>query len=753
MSIIRFTSRIFSLGLMLAGLVAANAAIVTNVTPVNVTPTSFSILCRSGSGISVEVFSDAGGSSNLTRQLGVESYPIHTGNPDLAAGYSRRQSQTLLRQKAQGFSLALIQVTGCRPGTTYFYRLSDAPGSYYPVSGPLPGVTTELENTFVVDDQQLIIDVPGLDNTGRIVTLTHTNAAHPLAAVIGDGVGTNQVFFNLNDLFNLAGGGNIAPLGSQTFDVNVWGPSGTIVPAQFTLSFSLNFNAGQANLGSIGAEFLALSVGSAVLQAGQSTNIPVRLNTSDGLSVLDVTLAVAPGRLTNLSLTTLASEIDPAAVGVTVQSTSNLVLHLPARSGQVISGSKEVARFAFRATPGQQSAFVPLAIKSVTASRPGNSALTNLTLASGRLVIVGNESLLEATTTTNRGQAMTLYAKPYFAYALEYTTNLGPNAVWTRMRPMAITQLATPVSGLEGMKQIFYRAVEFNADPPYLEANRNSDGSRFLTLFGKPGSGYVIESAGAAGNHPAWSSLTNIALSTPFTNIPVSDQGTIFFRAGELFASPPVLNLVRNPDGSADATLFGRAGYAYYVQSSLSGNSNSWGNLQRIILNQPYLAVHLTNISAYLVRAVEYAPDPSVLELVASGDGTARLQLFGKPGSTYRLETAGTIGSAWKTLKRVPLTTSYTPLGTFPMTQQSAFYRAAEFTSDPPLLEALLDPKGSRQLLIYGQKAQSYTVEYSTNLTGSVTWRPLVTNTIAGSFGYVGVTNGASPIFYRLHRN
>jgi len=526
-----FTTRILAGCLLLAGMVAARGAIVTNVTPVNVTPASFSILCRSALNISLEVFADAAGVSNLTSQLEIESYPIHTGNPDLASGYSRRQSRLQLRQQAQGFGLVLLQVTGCRPGTTYYYRLTDAPGSYYPPTGPLPAVATEPENTFVIDAQQLILEFPGLANQGRIVTLTHTNAAHPLAAVIGDGAGTNQAFFNVNDLFALAGGGNLAPLGNQTFDVNVWGPGGGTVAAQFTLNFGLAFNVGQANLAGIGAEFLALDVGSAVLQTGQITNVPVHLITSDGLANLDLTLAVTPGRLTNLNLTALSPEIDPAGVAVTVQNVSNIVLHLPARSGQLIAGNKQVAQFAFRGTPGQPSAFVPLTIQQVTATRPDTSSLTNLTLASGRLVIVGNESLLEAGTTTNGARAMTLYATPNYSYALEYATHLGSGAVWTRLRPLAISQLATSVSGLDDISPIFYRAVRFNADPPYLEASRNPDGSRFLVLFGLPGSNYVIESAPSVGGNPSWSSLTNLALSTPFTNIPVAGSGTIFFRA------------------------------------------------------------------------------------------------------------------------------------------------------------------------------------------------------------------------------
>ena len=36
----------------------------------------------------------------------------------------------------------------------------------------------------------------------------------------------NSAFFNLNDLFNLAAGGNLAPVGPQTFNVAFWGPGG-----------------------------------------------------------------------------------------------------------------------------------------------------------------------------------------------------------------------------------------------------------------------------------------------------------------------------------------------------------------------------------------------------------------------------------------------------------------------------------------------------------------------------------------------
>jgi hypothetical protein len=682
-----FKARIMAGCLLLASLAGVSGSTVTNVTPVNVTPRGFSILCRASASVSLSLFADAVGASNVTKQLGIESFPVHTGVADLPAGYSRRQSQIAIRQKTAGFGLVLVRVTGCTPATSYFYRLGDG-ANLYPASGSLPSVTTETENTFVIDDEPLLIDFPGLDNLGRIVTVTHTNASHPLAAVIGDGAGTNQAFFNLNDLFALAGGGNLAPLGAQTFSVHVLGPGGADTPAQFTVSFGLTFNTGAGNNTlNIGNQYLVVGVGSAVLLVGQSSNVPVTMTSSDALSNLDLTLGIDPGHLSGMTLTSLAPEVDPAGVTVTVQSSTNVVLHLPARSGQSISGSKTVANFAFQATPGQRSAFVPLSLRTVAGKRTDSSVMTNLSLNSGRLVLVGDESLLEAAVTSNKSRTMTLYAKPYFTYALEYRTNLTSKTVWTRLRPMAITELATSVTAPEvGSDQVFYRAVQYNPDPAYVEAHQDGSGNRYLTLFGKPGSGYVIQTTPSLNAPITWTPVTNYALYTPFTNIPVSSKGMDFFRVGEMFASPPVMNVVRNSDGSADVTLFGRAGYAYMLNSAPSNQPSQTTGVQRIGLDNSFLAVHLTNINSKLISAVDYAPNPSVLELVPRTNGSAGLRLFGRPGHSYSVETSSAIGAAakWTNYNRVPMGTSYTNLPAFSLSQQSKFFRVVESNTTAP---------------------------------------------------------------------
>lgn len=518
----------------------ASGFTITNVLPVNVTPGSFSILWRAADSTpAIEVFADAAGTASLAGQLEIEYSPLHTGNPDLKAGYERRLNQAALRGKTQAMGLMLVRVSGCQPGTTYFYRLSSTPlnGSpqIYPASGPLPGVTTEAESAFVVDDQRLIIDVPGLDTLAQVVLLTNANAAHPLAAVVGDGVGTNQVFFNANDLFTLGTGGgrNLLPVGEELFTARVLGQSGTEIVAQFSLAFSTNFSSLQGLYGSIGTEFLALVIDSAIMRAGQSANIPLSVNTSVGATRLDVDIEVPSGHLGIPGLQALAPEMDPETTTVSLRSPNTWSVHLAARAGQTFSGAKQVAQLAFTALPGEPSAFVPLRLSHLSVTKPDANLVTNLYTRSGRVVVVGNEPLLEASVSAGGVRGLTLYGKPNSSYAVEFATDLASPVLWTRMPyRVPLTAMATPVPGLSPEPaRIFYRALEFFADPPVLEPILNPDQSRALQMFGQPGTTYSIQATTNLSNVAAWYPVLTIRLTNSFYSQSVTDTPpAIFYR-------------------------------------------------------------------------------------------------------------------------------------------------------------------------------------------------------------------------------
>jgi hypothetical protein len=517
----------------------AAAASITNVTAVNVTPAGFTILWRAplDSTSSISVYADPGGLTNLAGQLGLEALPLSTGNPALAAGYERRLGQAALRQRTLSYGLMQMRVTGCQPGTSYYYRLTSTPSggapAVYPPSGPLPAVTTENENTFVLDARQILIEVPGVDTEGRVVVLSHPNAAHPLAAVIGDGVGTNQVIFNLCDLFNLAGGGNFTPLGSQEFTADVWGPGHAEEVAAFTVVFGTNLTVAQSTLASYGTEFLALTIGSVILRAGQTGSVPLNFNSSVGLTNLEFFLDLPAGHLTNFTLAGLPAEVDPASATVTPQGGTTWVLHLTSRSGQTMVGVKEIAQFTFTAISNVPSAFVPLKLGTIRASKTDASLVANLYGQSGRVVVVGNEPLLEAAAARDGSRQLTLYGKPWFSYAIECSTNLANAGGWQQITHFPLTNLVTLLSGISGSQDSrFYRALEFTPNPPVVDALLAPDQTRSLLAYGLPGAGYQVQSTTNLSGVVTWTPVLNYSLSNSFRYLTLpAGTNTIFYKA------------------------------------------------------------------------------------------------------------------------------------------------------------------------------------------------------------------------------
>jgi hypothetical protein len=79
---------------------------------------------------------------------------------------------------------------------------------------------------------------------------------------------------------------------------------------------------------------------------------------------------------------------------------------------------------------------------------------------SGRVVVVGNEPLLEAILNPDGTRGMAIYSPPASVYAVEYTTNLADSSSWVRLFEGASMTLSTSVSGLDpSFDRVFYRAV------------------------------------------------------------------------------------------------------------------------------------------------------------------------------------------------------------------------------------------------------------------------------------------------------
>ncbi|HVK59242.1 MAG TPA: hypothetical protein VM735_10705, partial [Candidatus Kapabacteria bacterium] len=107
----------------------------------------------------------------------------------------------------------------------------------------------------------------------------------------------------------------------------------------------------------------------------------------------------------------------------------------------------------------------------------------------------------------------------------------------------------------------------------------------------------------------------------------------------------------------------------------------------------------------------------------------------------------------WQLLSRVPMTNLVFSLSNLNSNERTHFFRALEFITDPPLLELAASGPGASNLRFFGRAGNTYTIQYTTNLSGVVQWNPLLSYTLTNSFGDVsGLQTTNKNRFYQIAR-
>lgn len=585
-------SRIFSkLWLLLclmgmAGICSVSAQVITNVSVVNVTPSTFGLVwAASGHGVpSISIYSDAAGTSSLAGQVGIEWYPLHTGDPAITNAYYRRQNQAAMQQSTINQGLSQVRVSSCAPNTTYYYRLTttstNGQQTVWPASGPLPSVTTAVENDFVLESRQLIITVPG-SSPGSIVILSSSNTPSLLAAVVGDGVSSNEVYFNLSDLLAIGGQTNFLPLGDQSFAARLLGTSAQNTPQVFSLNFTGNFLTGGAQQESFSVR-PTLSIGSAVLQAGQNGAFSINLNAVGAVTNLSFLLDLPTNRFSQMSLQPLAPQLSVASLQ-NVDGNSFRV-SFAVSAGQALQGGEELAQLNFTAISNQSSAFVPLIPQSMQGAGADGSALNNVRVQAGRVVIIGSQPLLDSLISSNRTRELALYGIPGRSYQIQSATTVTGANGWKNVERVPMTNQVETISGLDtNAASIFYRAYEFTAQPPILDIL----GSGELVLYGVPWSAYEVDYTTNLAP-TSWNLVACVPLTNSFqfiTGLNARVPG-VYYRAHILNADPPIL-VPHLANQTRSLLMFGLAGTNYDLQYAT--------NLSNPVTWHPLLSYRLTN--------------------------------------------------------------------------------------------------------------------------------------------------------------
>jgi hypothetical protein len=502
---------------------ACAQVVITNVETVNVTPSGFSFVAAvspalpSTTNVTLSVFSDPGGKTNLAGQVGIEHYPLNTGDPTATNFYGTLLSMAALRQDSMNLGLIYARVSSCAPSTTYYYQIAvtntNGQSAVWPPSGPLPSATTARENSFVLQSQQLLITLYDAASPGSIITLISSNTPSVLAAVVGDGGGPNQAFFNVNDLIAAAGDTNYAPLGAQFFTAEVLGSPSSGQTQTYDLIFSNTFSVGQADTVPLGALSATISLGTGVMLAGGSASVPITLDSQSTLVDLTFTLNFPTELFTAMSVQATAAGLNGASL--TVLSSNTVQLFFTAASGQNLQGNQQIALLNLTAASNQPSASVPLSPQTLQGSNANPNVFTVFSAEPGRAIIIGPQPVLDMQLVAG-SRNLVLHGIPGLSYQIQSSTNLAKPGHWSNFLRVPMTNLTQVIPKVGPVPAaLFFRAYVLNADPPILQASLSGT-NRSLLTFGLAGTNYTLQTSSNLSATVAWYPLLNYTLTNSF---------------------------------------------------------------------------------------------------------------------------------------------------------------------------------------------------------------------------------------------
>jgi hypothetical protein len=412
-------------------------------------------------------------------------------------------------------------------------------------TSPAYGGTTNTVHIIVSDSSQ-----PPLSATGVVSVAVIQLVSPPVLAPIGNYIiseGTLLIITNTavdNNLpprplvFSLGAGAPKNAIIDPATGVFQWRPTAAQAPSTNIISVIVTDN-GVPPLSAtrqfkvvvrpVSFEFL-LSLGSTNTLVGRDASVSVALQSSLPLTNITAIVQVPASSLTNLTLLGASPEVLSTLLqplGANLYSIK-LVLN-PALS---LGNQRILAQLGFLASPQTHSTIVPLVVAQLSGTQTDGSAAAKPGTANGRVFVIGKEPLLDAWLGTNFSRKLTLYGNPGSSYELDFTTNLpGGNWQFGWHSPMTNTFAAFDADG--ALPQVFYRAVEFSADPPILELNSYAPTNLVLLLYGQKGANYMMMTGTNLADTTSWTPLVGFTLTNSFQFISAGGETNQqqFFRA------------------------------------------------------------------------------------------------------------------------------------------------------------------------------------------------------------------------------
>ncbi len=205
-------------------------------------------------------------------------------------------------------------------------------------------------------------------------------------------------------------------------------------------------------------ECVEASLGSTVLAAGQSGAVPIQLLSTVELTNLAFTVVYPADRFTSFQVTVDNQVVVPPHTTNLEAGRFRVAFDLPA--DRILHGPTNAGSLVFTALSNQSSAFVPLEIVDIDGLKPSGQIVANAFGQPGRVVVVGQEPLLEGVTGVGVNPVIILYGPSGEAFTLFTGTNDLPHIDWIRAFQVTPTNLLRRIEWPNlGEPHRFFKAV------------------------------------------------------------------------------------------------------------------------------------------------------------------------------------------------------------------------------------------------------------------------------------------------------
>ncbi len=333
-------------------------------------------------------------------------------------------------------------VSGLADSTTYYFVVAayDAYGDQSAPSDPVMVVTPDsggLElapvSNVSLNGPQRVMVTNSVDNS--------LNLAGPLTYSLDQGAPEGMSIDPVKG--TIVWNPSVFQAGSTNF-VTVRISDGSVPPFTDTQTFAIVL--GDAS---------QLNIGSGVIAVGGGGYVTATLNCSGLVSNIIFELNGPAERLGSLSVQSLLPNL---SVTQTQLGPADTLVQLQITDGQYLHGTNNVAEIYITANSPQSSAFTTLCCPNMTCTQPGGQIATTVPGQDSKLVLVGQDSLMEAQL-TNGIRQLVLYGPIGANYNVESTPDLAPPCTWTPEFSMQMTNLCQVFQNISrDTTSKFYRA-------------------------------------------------------------------------------------------------------------------------------------------------------------------------------------------------------------------------------------------------------------------------------------------------------